>query len=146
MAGMSRTSRTGLFLLGFLAATGVEAVRAEEAFLCDGGRIVKVSPGQLEDLRRTDACVAAFHGLKIKTAPRLETGAIAPDPASEMVAQPPAARVEPNRAGPQSGAGAAVEHHAVIAVPTRPLAGTDYRNVVLLNAAPGQPGVFRHDR
>jgi hypothetical protein len=28
----------------------------------------------------------------------------------------------------------------------RAAAGTDYRNVVLLNPAPGDPAIFRHER
>lgn len=148
MAGMTRTTRTGLFVLGFLAATGVEAVRADEAYLCEDGRIVKVAPGQLEALKRTDACIAAYYGMKIEAAPPIETGAIAPaarrSPAS--VPQPSMNRET------RPAAVAAASKPARIALksmapsgPPRAAAGTDYRNVVVLNAGPGQPAIYRHE-
>ena len=146
MAGITRTTRLGLFALGFLTATGVEAVRADEAYLCDAGRIVRVAPGKLEDLKRTDPCIAGYYGLKVDAAPpksdaRLETGALAPPPASPAApAHPAPAAKAPARA---SALAAAVKEPASA---PRAAAGTDYRNVVLLNAAPGAAAVFRHER
>lgn len=151
MAGITRTTRLGLFALGFLAATGVEAVRADEAYLCEGGRIVKVTPGTLETLKRTDPCIAGYFGLKIdatgdrdsggRDIAALETGAIA---------VPSAIPAAPKRPAPAAKAAerlpakmASVKEPA--AAP-RASAGTDYRNVVLLNARPGAAAIFRHDR
>jgi len=149
MAVITRTTRLGLFALGFLVATGVEAVRADEAYLCDGGRIVKVAPGKLDELKRTDACIAAYFGLKIDAAPRkqdgrLETGALAPpapktaQPLASVTSPPPAAA----KTTPRQTAATAVKEP-----PAAPRAayGTDYRNVVVLNAAPGAAAVFRHE-
>jgi hypothetical protein len=146
MAGITRTTRLGLFALGFLTATGVEAVRADEAYLCEDGRIVKVAPGKLEDLKRTDACIAAYYGLKIDAAarkrePRLETGAIAPPAAN------PASQARPAPAARQAPHAAAMTPAVKQPAPApRASTGTDYRNVVLLNAGPGSPAVFRHER
>jgi len=143
MAGITRTTRAGLFALGFLAATGVEAVRADEAYLCEDGRIVKVALGKLEDLKRTDACIAAYYGLKIKPASRLETGAIAPtvnDPAIPAAASPHP--VTPVAAKPRARSETLLRSSSQ---PLRAATGTDYRNVVVLNAAPGAPAVFRHE-
>lgn len=155
MAGMTRTTRTGLFVLGFLAATGVEAVRADEAYLCEDGRIVKVAPGQLEALKRTDACIAAYYGLKIEAAPPIETGAIAPAARRSPAADPPPAldkEARPAATAASKPAATVASKPARIALksiapsgPPRAAAGTDYRNVVVLNAGPGQPAIYRHE-
>ncbi|OYW56735.1 MAG: hypothetical protein B7Y80_01220 [Hyphomicrobium sp. 32-62-53] len=156
MAGITRTTRLGLFALGFLAATGVEAVRADEAYLCEGGRIVKVTPGTLESLKRTDACIAGYFGLKIEAAGDLNNGDRASgnrdNTALETgaIAVPAAIPAPPKR--PATAAKAAERAPAKMASVKEPAAaprasaGTDYRNVVLLNAPPGAAAVFRHDR
>lgn len=41
---------------------------ADEAFVCEGGRIVQVRTGQLERMKRTDPCVAAYYGIRLETA------------------------------------------------------------------------------
>lgn len=152
---MNTTTRLALFILGFLAATGVEAVRADEAYLCDGGRIVKVPFGKLEELKRTDACIAAYYGLKVVPATRLETGTITP-PApvvSATTTQQTAIalpldgpRSEPNMSVAPLPKSAPVRQASAEKPIVRAAAGTDYRNVVLLNPAPGDPAIFRHDR
>jgi hypothetical protein len=38
----------------------VEQTRADEVYLCDGGRLVYVKFGELEKLKRTDACIAGY--------------------------------------------------------------------------------------
>jgi hypothetical protein len=152
---MNTTTRLGLFILGFLAATGVEAVRADEAYLCDGGRIVKVPFGKLEDMKRTDACIAGYYGLKVETAPPLETGTISPPapvafaPTTQQTAiavpvdRP---RSEPDLSVGQQPKPALVRQARAEKPMVRAAAGTDYRNVVLLNPAPGDPAIFRHER
>jgi hypothetical protein len=146
MAGITRTTRLGLFALGFLAATGMEAVRADEAYLCEGGRIVKVTPGTLETLKRTDACIAGYFGLKTETARSGETSALE----TGAIAVPAAVPVPPKRPAPAAKAAARLPAKTSSvkepAVAPRASAGTDYRNVVLLNAPPGAAAVFRHDR
>ncbi len=157
MPAMTRTTRLGLFILGFLAATGVEAVRADEAYLCEDGRIVKVPLGKLEEMKRTDACIAAYYGLTPDAAPqRIETGTIAPPPAPAATAPAQQAAVPSPAPGPRPGASPAPRTTARKAplpvraseppAPPRAAAGTDYRNVVLLNAGPGEPVTFRHER
>jgi hypothetical protein len=151
MAAITRTARLGLFALGFLAATGVEAVRADEAYLCDGGRIVKVAPGKLDELKRTDACIAAYYGLTIGAAPhsaesRLETGALAPPAANPASLARPAPAAKRTARAPAAAPAVGEPAPAPRAAPPRAAHGTDYRNVVLLNAAPGSNAVFRHER
>jgi hypothetical protein len=162
MADMPRTARIGIFVLGFLAAIGVEAVRADDAYLCDDGRIVKVAPSQLEEMKRTNACVAAYHGLTIDSARPLETGALAPAPAanarttepltSPVRPAPVAARAQPAAEPALSLVKPITAKSLPRGLPKEPqaapraAAGTDFRNVVLLNAGPGAPAIFRHER
>jgi hypothetical protein len=152
---MNTTTRLGLFILGFLAATGVEAVRADEAYLCDGGRIVKVPFGKLEEMKRTDACIAGYFGLTIVSAPPLETGTISPSApvVSALTTQQTTIAVpldgprsEPNLAMESPPKPAPVRQASAEKPIVRAAAGTDYRNVVLLNPAPGDPTIFRHER
>lgn len=153
---MTKTTRLGLFILGFLAASGVEAVRADEAYLCEGGRVVKVPFGKLDELKRTDACIAAYYGLKVETAAPLETGTIPPSsptvstpaiPLTAKAAPPEGARPAAGLPVPPAPTPATVRQaKAEKPSPPRASTGTDYRNVVLLNPEPGAPAVFRHDR
>lgn len=153
---MTRAARLGLFVLGFMTATGIEAARAQEAYLCEGGRIVKVPYGRLEEFKRTDPCVAAYHGVKIDTAAQIETGAIAP-PASterEPVTQQaaiaiPANPIPASNLSTSASVKPAPVRQAALAErpgPPRASEATDYRNVVLLNPEPGQSAIFRHER
>lgn len=141
MASVTRAKRFFLFGLGFLAAIGVEAARADEAFLCEGGRIVKVPVGRLEAMKQTDPCIAAHFGVRLKAETRLETGALAPREALPIHLLPAPVVVEGYRAkravrpDPKSSA----------SLP-RTAEGTDFRNVVLLNPEPGQPAIYRHER
>ncbi len=155
---MVTTTRLGLFILGFLAATGVEAVRADEAYLCEGGRVVKVPLGKLEEMKRTDACIARYYGLTVKSSTPLETGTITPHASIAPTAVTPPTAIAPDepRRGPSQSEGQPAaelpkpapvrQASAEKPSPPRAAAGTDYRNVVLLNAAPGEPAIFRHDR
>lgn len=168
MTGRTFAGRFGFFERAFmslavLAALGTATVRADEAYLCDGGRIVKVAFGKLEEMKRTDACVAAHYGMSVVPPARIETGAIpvperhenspsaativAPsNPAPRAITTPtlaPAARAAPIRAA----RAAPMKSASMDKAPSpRAAAGTDYRNVVLLNPEPGQPVVFHHER
>jgi hypothetical protein len=155
---MVTTTRLGLFILGFLAATGVEAVRADEAYLCDGGRVVKVPFGKLEEMKRTDACIAGYYGLKVESSTLLETGTIGPPASVVPAGVTPGTSIAtdgPRPGSSQTAAPSPIELPKPSPVrqasaekpsPPRAAAGTDYRNVVLLNPAPGDPAIFRHDR
>lgn len=141
MAIAARTRRLVLFSLGFLAALGVEAVRADEAFLCEGGRIVKVPAGRLDAMKQTDPCIAAHFGITLKSEPRLETGALAPRETLPTHLLPSPVVVEGYR-----GKRAMRPEPAGSTPMPRTAEGTDFRNVVLLNPQPGQPAIYRHER
>lgn len=49
--------------IALVAGWFVEAARADEAYVCEGGRIVYVKMGQLERLKREDPCIAQYYGL-----------------------------------------------------------------------------------
>lgn len=70
-----------LSIAGLSLAAGalVERVKAEQAFLCEGGRIVYGRGAEVEQLKLTDPCVAGYFGIT------LERGA---DPAIVKPAMP----------------------------------------------------------
>jgi hypothetical protein len=159
MTGQTFAGRLGLLKpafisLVFLTALGTAAVRADEAYLCDGGRIVKVPFGKLEEMKRTDACIASHYGLKVAPTLGIETGAIAvPEPLENSASA--ATIVAPSKSVPLAIAAPVKPAARAAALKTASMekfsspqvaAGTDYRNVVLLNPEPGQPAVFRHEQ
>jgi hypothetical protein len=52
-------------LLALVAGLFVETARADEAYVCDGGRIVYVKFGELERMKRQDPCIAAYYGMTV---------------------------------------------------------------------------------
>ena len=46
--------------LALAAGAWVESARADEAYVCDAGRVVYVKPGQLETMKRQDPCIARY--------------------------------------------------------------------------------------
>ena len=71
---------------GFL----VEGARADEAYVCEGGRVVTVKPGQLEELKKTDDCIAHYY-----PEARRESDAKAGDAALKVSAQAPSQPTPP---------------------------------------------------
>ena len=49
------------------AGAMAETARADEAFICDGGRVAYVKPGELEQKKLQDPCIAKYFE-KIQTA------------------------------------------------------------------------------
>jgi hypothetical protein len=52
-------------LLALVAGWFVESAKADEAYVCDGGRIVYVKFGELERMKRHDPCIAAYYGMTV---------------------------------------------------------------------------------
>ncbi|MBU2532752.1 MAG: hypothetical protein KKB37_08425 [Alphaproteobacteria bacterium] len=109
--------------LGFYA----EAARAGQTFICGDGRLLQVELADIEQLKRTDACVAAHYGLSVMPVPlpvkrpkrtvQLDAlkgtkGAAPPPPATDRVAD----------------------------------MSVDYRRVRIINARQGQDAWFVHTR
>lgn len=72
---------TVISIAGLALAAGavVERVKAEQAFLCEGGRIVYAQGDEVERLKRTDPCVAGYFGVST-----LRTSDTAPAPAAAI--------------------------------------------------------------
>jgi len=83
-----------------LVATGLawaSSVRAEQAFLCEEGRIALARvDADLERLKREDACVAAYFGLKVEEKAPVQrlAGADASDRSSNPIALRPSSARE----------------------------------------------------
>lgn len=133
-----------------IAAAGVSATPAafaDEAFLCGTDRVVYVKPGELEELKRTDPCIAGYFGLTVSAPPG--------EPATSAAATPPTLDFKKSLGGPDdqasatgpapwrfAQAGATAKHRA----PPVASPGTDFRNVRLINAESGSDSWYRHDR
>jgi hypothetical protein len=122
---------------------------ADEAYVCDAGRIVYVKPGELEHLKRTDPCIAGYYGLKIE------------EKAATAAGRGPATTQRATTERTDAAKGLALEREARAALvaetekaepsavaakqaASRPRVQTDYRNVLIINAEPGT--IFRHDK
>ena len=155
-----------------LAVVATSQAFADEAFVCGDGSVVNVKPGQLEIVKRTNPCVARYFGLDVSTNDAEAAKAIAREAAAllrgkEAGAMDPPAR-NPSRvaksdgAEPESPAESATNSQASLPVarPGSPIEtgstrrmpspaeqpATDYRNVRIINAGPGQAAVFHHNR
>ncbi|MGQ0671396.1 MAG: hypothetical protein ACT4N2_00750 [Hyphomicrobium sp.] len=123
---------------------------ADEAYICDGGRIVYVKYGELEHLKRTDACIAGYYGVTINVAPAAAAAA-EKGLAMERAALEKLGRKDEGKSpgasgkGAQSVAGDRKPVRTAKALPA-PAPNTDFRNVLIINAAPGEARVFRHER
>lgn len=125
-----------LLALSVVSLLSTTAVRADEAYVCDGGTVVYVAPGELEAMKRTNACVAAYYGLTIEeaapvpangTAAQLQTGAPRLKPALDAVRTIPVDTVRKPSPPPQAAP------------------DTDFRNVHVINAT-GDEKSFFHGR
>ena len=128
-------------VVALLAGMWVEGARAraDETFVCEGGRLVRAKTADLERLKRTDECIARYFGLSVAD---VETSldAVAPvvAPAGVPAAEPAAAtKVRDVGSDPATTVGRVTE-----AGPARPKLPSDYRNVLLLNHAPGASPYF----
>jgi len=146
---MDRVERVSLLAV-FLAMQGILAgsVAADEAFLCEGGRIVYVKFGDLERLKRTDACIAGYFGLKVEVEDKASDRAAA---AGKALEAGPAAKAPPpkfrtlNEPAHQRAAYRVNAGRTAQAVPAAAPAA-DYRNVSVINASDAASAVFAHRR
>lgn len=143
---MSRSLKFALFTLGFLIASGFEAARADEAFLCPGGKIVYVPFGKLDEMKRTNACVAGHFGLKVPDAGPAAAAHRQPA-AAENKAEPASRAVKLRPLEDPELAARRTERPQRLAGPAplpRAAEGTDYRNITILNAPSGDGQIYRH--
>lgn len=151
-----------LWLVPFAALTvaaGTTApAHADEAYVCDDGRVVYVKLAELEEKKRTDQCVAAYWGLTVESPKsRTDTATAAPAPAPEIAAgKAPAQKMpavngsapllkptaEPEIEAPRRRN---VEEKSAAIMPAKAAPNTDFRNVKIING--GNSGAwYRHTR
>lgn len=144
----------GVAALALIAGVVIEnaPAKAAEVFVCEGGRLVRVKPGELERLKRTDACIARYFGLSVGGPETVQPEA-APADTEPFTPQPRPGR-PPRDAGPTTpiahGSGedrAETVGRVIEAAPApgearRPKPPSDHRNVLLLNSEPGASPYF----
>ncbi len=62
-----RVGSAALLIAAALTLQGRQA-RAEEAYVCEDGRVVQVRTGELDRLKRTDPCIAAYYKMNVEPA------------------------------------------------------------------------------
>jgi hypothetical protein len=143
--------------LGISTGLTTNAARADDAYVCDGGRLVYARPETLEKLKQTDPCVQAFY----RTTPAAPIAAPSPQvaPASSPVApaapsvtaknKAPSAKPAPLKGTRDASLKASPAKPATVkpvsVKPVESAPGTDFRNVRIINA-PAGPEFFHHDR
>ena len=152
------------------------AAKADEAYVCEGGRVAYVRFGELEAMKRKDPCIAAYYGghpVPLHDPPNSEAQVERPD--RTAVVPLPVVRTAGERLITATGAmthapalSVGLKHTPQLAAPSGtppvrrvaasapaararapwPVAhpDTDFRNVRILNAAPGESPIFRHVR
>ncbi len=166
---MTQSRATSVALIG-LALAGVIPAHADDAYVCDGGRLVYARPETIEKLKETDPCVAAYW--RPTAAVPAGIPAAIPAPAREPIFTPilppdglagpkakPARQASRSKPAPQAAPGApsvadrvstpaalhAPELRAVRPAAPQAAIDTDFRNIRIINAGPGTP-IYRHDR
>ncbi|MFN3868556.1 MAG: hypothetical protein ACK4MF_05765 [Hyphomicrobiaceae bacterium] len=136
---------------------------ADVAYVCDGGRVVNVRSGELERMKRTDPCIAAYHGLEVAPPlppplPARNPRLAANDAGIAGPVSPVPSAVPATEAAPASRASLmaprverVVFSHALpgnqrVETPTMPSAPVDFRRVPIINAQPGASAIFVHTR
>ena len=103
------------------AGAWVESARADEAYICDAGRVVYVKPGELEIKKLQDPCIAKYFENSPKVTRSTADAATAAQHAASAISAPISIAPAPEKAG-------------------------DYRNVRIINASPGSDAWFAHRR
>lgn len=128
------------------ALTGAPAARADEAYVCDAGRVVYVKPGELEAMKHSDACIAGYYGITLPPAGAIPAaGAMSTPPVEFKTLDAPENQASNGRPSSYrvalAGTGVIARRAPAVAAP-----GTDFRNVRLINGSPDSDGWYRHTR
>lgn len=123
-------------VVALAAGSWAERARADEAYICDAGRVVYVKPGELEAKKLSDPCIARYFDVEVIT-PRVPLSGLpvaTAAPAAAPSDHPAAAKI--------------VSRHPVQTSPpaNSHTASSDFRKVRIINAQPGTDGWFRHVR
>lgn len=142
----SALSAAGIVLVvSVLANTAVAA----EAYVCGPDKLVYVAVEDLERMKRTNACIAAYYGLKIEPQSPIVTTAKADQ---QVIGQAVNTSTAPLHLKPvvqdDTQRVRRAEMDSVAQLPRSPIPSpdTDYRNVRIINAASANQSWYRHQR
>ncbi|MGB4865024.1 MAG: hypothetical protein WBP38_03910 [Hyphomicrobium sp.] len=122
------------------------SAQADEAYLCGPDKVVYVSAADLPMKKRTDPCIAAYYGLTVEAGAHAATSTSDAKTAAASVQaelKPLSDTEIPSSTTRQDQRQAAL---APVREPPRAMAGTDYRNVKILNAATPDSAWFHHNK
>jgi hypothetical protein len=156
------STRAGLIALLSLTSVWPHAAVADDAYVCDGGRLVYARPETLEKLKATDPCVAAYWaprharpGDVTQPTDKVPTAIPAPEPLAGPKAGPgkragltktsPAIRPATLTAAEQPPVEVPAPELRPVRAAGPDAATADFRNVRIINAGPGTP-IYRHER
>lgn len=125
--------------LALAAGAWAERAHADEAYVCEAGRVAYVKPGELEEKKRTDPCVARY----FDDIPSVKRASSAARPATDQKAATPVAE-EPLPVQKVSTAAPAAKTVPVRISTAEDAAGSTFRKVRIINAAPGEEAWFHH--
>ncbi len=133
-----------------LASAKAAPALADEAYLCGPDRVVYVAAADLEAKKKTDPCIASYYGLKISEPAIAPLAEVKKD--VERVLAPPALVVDVAeqlkvlpRDEPLAPASPRAERQAYLE-PPKTAAGTDYRNVRIINASAPHAVWYSHTK
>jgi hypothetical protein len=118
---------------------------ADDAYVCDGGRLVYARPETLEKLKQSDPCIAGY--FKFQSAPVAASPSAAPgplEPASPTQGIVRELSKPKSQRGKSADAPSSDQPRRVAAPDAAP--GTDYRNVRVINAPGDSSPVYQHVR
>jgi hypothetical protein len=127
-------------MLTFLS---INDARADDAYICDDGRLVYAKPATLEKLKATDPCIAKY--FNVTPPPLAQTAPVAGLPTGSKAGAlpaPPAPRFKPSVGAPPAKDARIMEQPKALEAAQ----GTDFRNVRVINAPAGQAEIYRHTR
>jgi hypothetical protein len=123
-----------------LAAIPTPPAQADDAYICDDGRLVYARPETLDKLKSSDPCVAKYFNTTPPPLAQHRNKGTSVSNAADAVSTPATPAATTQTASPLAPAAAAKPRTPEASV------GTDFRNVRVINAPAGQGEIFRHMR
>ncbi len=132
-------------LAGIAGAPGL--VRADDAYLCGPDKVVYVNTADLEAKKHSDPCIAAYYGITLDEPVKAQSKTLEAKP--KAAASKSAFEKITLKTSDVSEVPGRVRRHlqrdAMLLAP-KAAAGTDFRNVRVINAVTGEEQWFRHTR
>lgn len=136
---MFKSLAIAIFAFIAFLCSPIEQAYADQTFVCDDGTSVTVKSRNLEFAKRTMSCVAQYFGLKVALRPKMvrRQGRL-----SDSAKHNAPVRMQKLADHAQL----VLDAHQPIRERVQTSAGSDFRNVRIINAKPGRANVFRHWR